>query len=230
MKSSQRYYELGFKLNSNLHKLNPANYFHTLDLIRKRQNKFKIQKENLMKKTFQKPNKDYFVIKSNKMFKIKLSAIFERPIQPKLNEEFLKLSEKIRITKNRIRELNKRSISLENEKLSKRFFNKKPGEFNIKILERVNSQTHDKYLKQIKSPFLIRQKKWLNSPLTLPKIYSSKKGKFNIHSKTEFNMAPEYSSYNNLADYKGHSHKDITHQKRGDMEGQHCVQQVEAAP
>ena len=227
MRSRQINYELGFKLISNSQRLNPANYFRTLNLIKKRENQYKTEKINIIKKDPQELYKDYFVMNNIKKFKIRLSNIKHKPAMPILNEEFIRLEEKLRINKTKQRELYDRALSLENDKLSKRFFNKKPGEFNPKILEKINSETHDKYIKIVRSPFIMR-KQWLKIPLILPKVFTPKKGKINYHSKTEFNIETENNDlFNNTAELKGHDQKETAHQKRGHIEGQHGVQQLE---
>ena len=221
MNSSQRFYELGFKLLSNSQRFNTANYFRSLYQAKKRESQYQSPKNsskitfNTVKKTRQEPYQDYFVINSNKKFRLKLDNIYEKPSMPKLNEEFIKLAQKLRINKDRQRELYIRAVSLENEKIAHRIYNQKPVAINVKQLEKLNAETHDKYLQIIKSPLIMR-KLILSNPVNLPKIFTPKKPKNNnAHSKTEFNLENENDdSFNNAVE---HSNKDITHQKRGHL-------------
>lgn len=223
MSTTQKNFDSSLRFLASTQRFNPNNYFNTLEKIRNRQSQFQTQKQNTIKKSSQEPYKDIFVIDSNRRFKIKLSNISNRPVVPKMNEEYLKFADFLKTSKDKQREMHDRVLSIENEKLSKRFYTKKPGEFNVKILEKINSETHDKYLQILRNHSLLKQK-WLNSPLILPKISSQKKGMSNFRSKTEINLGPESSSLNNSSDFKDHGYNEISHQKSGNIEGQHCNQ------
>jgi len=222
MNFAQKQYELGFRLlnSTNFQRFNTTNYFKSLDNAKSRPNPYPSPKKYLLRKVVQEPYKDFFVIKSNRNFRLKLNSIESKPVIPKINIEFLELGQRMKNNKEKTRELFNRAISLENERISNRIFTQKPRVLNTKLLEKLYVETHDKYIEKLKSPSITRYKKNLHPiPITLPKLSSFKFGKYSIQSRTEANLDSDNEEVNNNSlELKDHGHKEIYHQKQGHLE------------
>ena len=226
MNLAQKQYELGFNLLMNSQRFNTTNYFRSIDTIKSRQNQYLSPRRFIIKKNLQEPFKDFFVMKSNEKFRIKIDAIQNKPVIPKLNTEYIELEQRIHNNKEKTRQLYLRAISLENEKFAKRIFAQRPRVLDTKLLEKLYKENHEKYIDILKSG----NKRRLNFngndntiPVRLPKIISKIDSKYKIHSKTEANLDSdnEQNDNNNSLELKDHEHKEISHQKQGHIEGQH---------
>ena len=228
MNLAQKQYELGFNLLMNSQRFSTTNYFRNLDTIRSRPSQYTSPKRYIFKKTIQEPFKDYFVMKSNEQFRIRIETIQNKPVIPKLNTEYIELEERMQTNRERARQLYNRAISLENERFEKRVFNQRPRAINIKLLEKLYKEKHEKYINILKTPNKRRFNIYGNYsslPIRLPKILNNKDNKYNkisLHSRTEANLdSDNEQNNNNSLELKDHEHKEISHQRQGHIEGQH---------
>jgi hypothetical protein len=222
MNAFQRQYETGFRLMENIPKFSSTNYFKTLNIIRNRQSQYPTRKL-IIKSEFQEPEKTYDVMKENKRLKLNIYNISHKPYIPKINTKFIKYGEFLRNNKERNRDVYNRALSLENKKYSNRIYNQKPIILKVKYLEKLLSETHDKYLEMIKNPCLMRKSFDMKNRtlVNLPNI-NSKRKRFKGHSKTEANLNVDNDqSYNNSIEMTSHGYSDISHQKMGNVEGKH---------
>ena len=222
MNAFQRHYESGFRLLENIPRFSTTNYFKTLNIIKNRQNQHPTRNFN-NKSQFQDLEKNYDVMKDNKRLKLNIYNISHKPYNPKMNEGFTKYGEFLRANKERNRDLYNRAISLENKNYSNRIYHQKPIILKVKYLEKLLSETHDKYLEMIKNPCLMRKSYDLKNRtiVNLPNINIRRK-RLKGHSKTEANLnADNDQSNNNSLEMTSHNYNDISHQKRGHVEGQH---------
>ena len=189
MNFSQKQYELNLRLFST-DLSDSTNYFNSLNLAKLRKNPYTSPKK--------------YVINENKKIKIRLDNISNKPVEPILNNEYIELEQRIKINKEKNREIYKRGLSKENEKYSSRIFSQKPRVINTELLEKLYIETHEKYIEQLKS------KKVNKNNNKTPRLF----GKI---------ILPKISAYNNMdlnendrsKDLKNHGHKEITHQKPG---------------
>ena len=221
MNKSQRFYELNFRDLLNAERYNTSNYFRSLDLIMNRKIKIKPQKPYIIKKAKDTIN-DFFFFNNKRKYQIKLNNIIDKPVIPKLNKEYIKIAETLRISNDRKRDLYFKALSLENEKLSQKIFSQKPRAINVRLLEKLNSETHDKYLEILRNPVLMKKSVY-NYPTYLPKIYKPNKVKYHFRSKTESNLEPDYEHSEEL---KEHNHKEISHQRRGHINENQYDEQI----
>lgn len=222
MNAFQRQYESGFRLIENIPRFSSTNYFKNLDIIRSRQNQYPTRNFNI-RREFQEPEKNYDVMRDNKRLKLNIYNISNKPYNPKINAEFIKYSDFLRSNKEKIKDVYNRAISLENQKYSNRIFNQKPIILKVKYLEKILSETHDKYLEMIRNPCLMRKSFEMKNRtlVNLPKI-DNKRKRFKGHSKTEANLNSDYDqSYSNSIEMTSHDYNEISHQKRGNIEGHH---------
>lgn len=217
MNSFQRQYESGFRLATNIQRFSSTNYFKSLDSIRKRQIQVPTPKKYIIKKFSNEPYKDFFVLRENKRLRLRLDSINEKPPAPKLNYEYIKLGEIMRNNKERNREMYQKAISLENSKYTARIREQKPIILTAKVLDKMFAE-HEKYLEMLKSPCIMRRSKdsLAKTPIYLPKIEK----RINSHSKTEFNLdSDNEKSHDNSMEMNDHDAKEISHQKRGHIDG-----------
>jgi hypothetical protein len=218
MNSYQRQYETGFRLATNIQRFSSTNYFKSLDSIRKRQNQIPTPKKYIIKKFSNEPFKDFFVLRENKRIKLRLDSINEKPPAPKINLEFIKLGEIMRNNKERNREIYQKAISLENSKYTARIREQKPIILTAKELDKMFAE-HEKYVEILKSPYIMRRSNKYSpakNPVYLPKIEK----RVNAHSKTEFNLdSDNEKSHDNSMEMNDHGAQEISHQKRGHIDG-----------
>lgn len=216
MNAFQRQYESGFRLATNIERFSSTNYFKSLDNIRKRHIQIPTPKKYIIKKFINEPYKDFFVLRDNKRLRLKLDSINEKPPAPKLNYEYIKLGEIMKNNKDRNRELYQKAISLENSKYTARIREQKPIILTAKELGKMFSE-HERYLEMLKSPCIMRKSKDspVKTPVYLPKINK----RINAHSKTEFNLDSDNEKSDNSLEMNDHNAKEISHQKRGHIEG-----------
>lgn len=222
MNAFQRQYESGFRLLENVPRFSSTNYFKTLNIIKSRQNQYPTRNFNI-KREFQEPEKNYDVLKENKRLKLNIYNISHKPYIPKINTKFIKYGEFLRSNKEKNRDVYNRAISLENKKYSNRIYNQKPIIYKVKYLEKILSETHDKYLEMIRNPCLMRKSFDMKNRtlINLPNI-NSKRKRFKGHSKTEANLNVDNDqSNNNSIEMTSHGYNDISHQKMGNVEGKH---------
>ena len=218
MNSYQRQYESGFRLAENIQRFSSTNYFKSLDHIKKRKLQIPTPKKYIIKKFSNEPYKDLFVLKENKRIKLKLDSINEKPPVPKLNLEYIKLGEIMRNNKERNREIYQKALSLENSKFTARIREQKPIILTAKELGKMFAE-HERYVEILKSPCIMRRSTKYSppkAPVYLPKIEK----KINAHSKTEFNLdSDNEKSHDNSMEMKEHDANEISHQKRGHIDG-----------
>ena len=224
MNFAQKQYELGFHILGGSQRFNTTNYFRNIDTIRSRQNQYPTSpKQYIIKKNLNEPFKDFFVLKSNERFRLKLETIQSKPVIPKLNEEYIQLEQRMKNNRERTRELYNRALSLENEKFAYRVFTQKPRFINAKFLEKIYAN-HEKNIAQ-KSPKK-RQSIYNSLSIKLPKISGYKDWKYNLHSRTEANLDSDNENSNDKSlELKDHGYKEISHKKQGYIEGQHNNQE-----
>ena len=217
MNSFQRQYESGFRLATNIQRFSSTNYFKSLDSIRKRPIQINTPKKYIIKKFSNEPFKDFFVLRDNKRIKLRLDSINKKPPAPKFNYEYIKLGEIMRNNKERNREMYQKTISLENSKYISRIKEQKPILLTAKALDKMFTE-HERYVEILKSPCIMRSSK--DSPVKSP-VYLPKIGKrINAHSKTEFNLdSDNEKSHDNSLEMNQQDTKEISHQKRGHIDG-----------
>ena len=207
MNFSQKQYELSLRIFST--DLNDStNYFNSLNLAKARKNPFTSPKKYVIKHINTEPYKDFFVINENKKIKIRLDTINSKPVEPILNNEYIELEQRIKNNKERNREIYNLGLSRENEKYSSRVFSQKPKVISTEMLEKLYTETHEKYIEQLKSKNNTRNKGKdqpvrIYGKIKLPKIsaYKNFDTVINENSKSK--------------ELKNHGHKEITHQKPG---------------
>ena len=227
MNFAQKQYELGFKILGGSQKFNTTNYFSHIDTIRSRPNQYPLSPTRfLLKKNLYEPFKDFYVIKSNEKFRLKLETIQTKPVIPKINEEYIQLEQRMKNNRERARELYNRALSLENEKFINRVFTQKPRFTNIRLLEKlIGNQEKNSIEKNPKK----RNSIYNSIPIKLPKISGYKDWKYNFHSRTEANLDSDNENSNDKSlELNDHGYKEISHKKQGYIEGQHN-NQVETA-
>ena len=229
MNSFQRQYESGFRLATNIQRFSSTNYFKSLDNIRKRQIQIPTPKKYIIKKFSNEPYKDIFVLRENKRIRLKLDNINEKPPVPKLNFEYIKLGEIMRNNKERNREMSQKAITLENSKYIARIREQKPILLTAKALDKMFAE-HERYVEILKSPCIMRRSvkdSPAKTPVYLPKIEK----KINGHSKTEFNLdSDNEKSHDNSLEMKDHDAKEISHQKRGHIDGENKENNNQSLP
>ena len=221
MNFAQRQYELGFKLLGGSDRFNSTNYFRSLEASKNRPNPFPSPRRYIIKKNLQEPFKDYFVLKSNEKFKLKIETIQTKPVIPKLNLEYIELEQRMKNNRDRAREIYNRALSLENAKFALRVFTQKPRFMHTKFLEKLYEENY-----QTKSP-----KRTINKSINtkklrvyLPKISGYKDWRYSIHSRTEANLDDDNDNEignNSSVELKEHGQKETKHQRQGHIEGQH---------
>lgn len=218
MNACQRQYESGFRLLENIPRFSTTNYFKKIDFIKNRQSQYPTRNFNI-KREFQELEKNYDVMKDNQRLKLNIYNISNKPYIPKINTKFIRYSEFLRSNKEKNRDIYNRAISLENKKYADRIYNQKPIILKVKYLEKIFSETHDKYLELIKNPCLMRKSYEMKNRtlIKLPNI-NYKRRRFKGHSKTEANLNTDNDqSYNNSLEMTSHDYNDISHQKRGNV-------------
>ena len=207
MNLSQKQYELSLRLfNPELN--DSTNYFNNLNLAKSRKNPFTSPKKYVIKHVSTEPYKDFYVINENKKIKIRLDTISNKPVEPIINNEYIELEQRIKINKEKNREIFKRGLSKENEKYSSRIFSQKPKVISTKLLEKLYIETHDKYIEQLRGKNSTRNKGKdqavkIYGKIVLPKISSYK------------NWITEINDNNKSKEMETHGHKEIAHQKPG---------------
>ena len=210
MNFSQRQYELSLRI------FNPdsdaVNYFNNLELAKSRKNPFCSPKKYVIKHVRTEPYKDFYVLNENKKLKIRLDSINNKPIEPIMNNEYIEIEQRIKINKDKSREIYQKELTKENEKFSNRVFLQKPRIISTEILKKMYIETHDKYIEQMKSKNIKKNKnndeKIKISKIILPKISSYK-------NWNELRENKEIHENSKSKEIKGHGHKEIKHQKPG---------------
>ena len=221
MKSSQRQYELGFNLIGSNPKLYKEDYFRSIDEIRSRPNRyiFPIQKMNNIRKNLYEPYKDLFVIEENKKLRFKIYSIESRPALPKINYDYLELKERRRNNREKINELYQKALTLENEKLTERIFCQRPRVVNPKWVEDLYEKSREKSREPKRRRDNDNNNDNYSSPLILPRISSHNNyGKKNKHARTDANNNSDNEKSNSV-ELNDHKHNEISHQRRGHIEG-----------
>lgn len=209
MNFSQKQYELSLRIfNTDLNDSTP--YFNSLNLAKARKNPYASPKKYVIKHVSTEPYKDYYVINENKKIKFRLDNITNKPVEPLLNNEYIEIEQRIKNNKEKNREMYKRGLSKENQKYSSRIFTQKPRVISTELLEKLYIETHDKYIEQLKSRNVIKnknkEKSNLYGKIILPKISGYK------------NLYTEIHENSKSKEMKTHGHKEITHQKPGHYE------------
>ena len=126
MNAFRRQTEVKTRIFNNGHKIDTLDYLKYVDHIRKRRNQYSISpKKKHIRKLLYEPFKDPNVIKENRKYKLKIYNILDEPALPKLNNIYLEIREKLKINKEKLREIAERALSFENTKYMDRVFNQK---------------------------------------------------------------------------------------------------------
>ena len=205
----QKQYGLKINIQKDSQRYNIENYFNTIEAIRSRPTQFITYPKNcFIKKISQEPYKDIFVIQSNRKMRLRLESIRNKPVIPKINNEYLELEERMKNNRDKIRELNNKVLTIENERFMNRVFSQRPRIINVRSLGKL----YEDNIEPIKST---RNRRNSNNALILPKITNN-----NLHHKTEANIdSDNENSNNNSLDLKDHGHKEISHQRQGHITG-----------
>ena len=221
MKSSQKLYDLAFiTINNSLVKTNPLDYFKNIKMIYSRKTQYPSFEKFVMNRIEQIPYKNHYVIESNKKYNFKIKEIRSKPVIPKINSDFLVLDERIRNNKERNKFVKARAITLENNKYKQRIKEQKPKVIKADFLEKLFTDSHDKYLELLLRNSKFRKKDFKSniskfSP-RLPTIFDNK-SKFmkKYRSRTEWNLISNDTSKDNSLVQNDHKHNEISHEKQG---------------
>ena len=232
MNSLQKKYELNCRLLNQNQRV--SEYYRYLEQIRLKPNNFSINYDPVvMKKIIYIPYKDQNVIRSNRRMISKLNSIIDEPAIPKLNNEYLEVKELIKNNKDRYRDFQERSLSIENIKYKERVFSQKPRVEEAKKLKQLYEETHEKYLRILKNSRTknyeneYRKFSHNNSRLVLPPINSvsvSKEPSEKIF-QTEVISKYDNDSYDNKSEeiesvkMNEHKYNEISHQRQGHIDG-----------
>lgn len=218
MNSTQKFYDSAFCTIIGAQQLNPFYYFKSLKLINSRKTQYPSFDKFNIKKVSNLPYKDHFVIESNKKYKEKISLLRQKPVIPKINSVFLELDNRIKNNKFKIKNNEKRALTLENTKYNIRVRNQKPKILKAEYLKKMFIQNHDKYLELLLRPMKIRANKMkknqksYNFRTRLPNISQTStdgfysKGRY----KTDISSTNEQSNENSL-ELKEHKRHEIIH-------------------
>lgn len=210
MNFSQKQYELSLRI------FNPdsdaSNYFSNIDLAKSRKNPYSSPQKYVIRHIRTEPFKDFYVLNENKKLKIRLDSINNKPVEPLMNNEYIELEQRIKINKEKNREIYKKVLIKENEKFSNRVFMQKPRIISTELLKKMFIETHDKYIEQMKSKNVKKDK----SPekVKLPKIILPKISSYK-NWNAELRQNKEIQENSKSKEIKGHEHKEIRHQKPG---------------
>ena len=164
------------------------------------------------------PYKSIFVMENNKRISERMGNIMNKRAIPKINNVFLELEERIRNNKKRNWDNRTRALTLENQKYTNRVMNQKAHVLNVKYLNKLYSENHDKYLELLLRPMKIRANKMkknqksYNFRTRLPNISQTStdgfysKGRY----KTDISSTNEQSNENSL-ELKEHKRHEIIH-------------------
>jgi len=226
MKSSQILYDSALTTIIGSRKLNPFNYFRTLQSIKERKTQYPLVRKFLIKKMVQMPCNNYYVMESNKKYLEKLEDMRKTKVVPKLNSVFLEFETRIRNNKEKVKENEKRSLTLENRKYNIRINNQQPKVLRAKYLNELFKKTHDKYFE-----LLLRNSRFqkngnksnkIKHLVQLPSISGYLDGMFSpLRTKTEFLTEKDNDreqSNDNSVEQRDHKQSEIYHQKQGHID------------
>lgn len=224
MNSLQKQYELKSRLfNDNYGKnIDETDYFRFLDRIRTRKNKYVIPPEKIsIKNIIYEPFKDPEVIEANRRNKLRLVTIMDEPPLPPLNNIYLEVREKIRHSKEKIREIAERALSVENSRFQDRVFNQKSSIDEIRIFNKLHKR-RSKLMKISKTKNYEDDYKKFSKKmqdLILPRINQHKDEKvFQTEVNTNNVSQNEQSMEQSAEKMKEHKYNEISHQKQGHIE------------
>ena len=200
-------------------RLNPSIYYKTLKIISKRRTHYPSSDQFISNKISQIPYKNYFVRESNKQYNLKLKEIRNKPVKPKINSDFKDLTEKIKYSIERNKQLKTRALTLENKKYINRIKDQKPKLLRAKYLNEIFKENHDKYIASLLRNSRFRKKEDKRNSFRLPYVKSNIRYKngstaAKMHSKTEYNL-DEGSSKDNSIEQKDHKYNEISHNQQG---------------
>ena len=232
MNSLQKKYELNCRLLNQNQRV--SEYYRYLEQIRLKPNNFSINSEPVvLKKIINIPYKDPNVIRSNRRMITKLNSIIDEPVIPKINNEYLEVKELIRNNKDRYRDFQERSLSIENIKYKERVFSQKPRVEEAKKLKQLYEETHEKYLRILKNSRTknyeneYRKFSHNNSRLVLPPINSVSVSKEPSEKIFQTEVISKYDNddYDNKSEeiesvkMNEHKYSEISHQRQGHIDG-----------
>ena len=232
MNSLQKKYELNCRLLNQNQRV--SEYYRYLEQIRLKPNNFSINYDPVvMKKIIYIPYKDPNVIRSNIRMISKLNNIIDEPVIPKLNNEYLEVKELIKNNKDRYRDFQERSLSIENINYKERVFNQKPRVEEAKKLKQLYEETHEKYLRILKNSRTknyeneYRKFSHNNSRLVLPPINSVSVSKEPSEKIFQTEVISKYDNddYDNKSEeiesvkMNEHKYSEISHQRQGHIDG-----------
>ena len=230
MNTRQKLYELKSQIFNYTQKSDISNYFQLLHQINTRPNKHLFPREKItLKKVIYEPFKDPSVIESNRKNQLKIYSIIDECPLPKINHVYLKVREKLRDNKERIRQIAERALSVENTKYQDRVLNQKPRVENIRRKKHLKIHSFRRYSRIIKNSMKkeysmdyqkLESKKSEKEDVKLPDI--NKYGNGEKLFQTEINI--NNNSVNESDTEKGeklkdHKYKEISHLKQGYLEG-----------
>ena len=220
--STQLLYDLGFSTITGARQLNPFTYFKSLENISQRKSQYPSFDKFIIKKENKIPYKDFFVVQSNMQYKTKISNWRKKPVIPKINTIYLELDKRIKNNKEKIKQNEKRALTLENNKYNIRVRSQKPKLLKANYLQKLYTENHDKYLELLLRNTRFRKNvpsvnNIKNSLIRLPNISGYKDGMFTkLRSRTEYNLDNENNdNSDNSVEQKDHKHKEISHHKQG---------------
>ena len=232
MNSLQKKYELNCRLLNQNQRV--SEYYRYLEQIRLKPNNFSINSEPVvLKKIINIPYKDPNVIRSNRRMITKLNSIIDEPVIPKINNEYLEVKELIRNNKDRYRDFQERSLSIENLNYRERVFSQKPRVEETKKLKKLYEETHEKYMRILRNSRTknyeneYRKFSHNNSRFLLPPINAvnvSREPGEKIF-QTEVNSKYDNDNYDNKSEeiesvkMNEHKYSEISHQRQGHING-----------
>ena len=222
MNSIQRQYDLGLLTINFSQRLNPFDYFKSLELIKSRKTEYpSIQKFNI-KKIQDIPYKNYYVIESNKKYNLKIKKMDSKPVIPKMNSLFKELNQRIKESRERNKEIKEKALTLDNKKYNKRIKEQKPKLLKANYLEKIFRENHDKYIESLLRNSRFRKNADKSNEkqfkFKLPDISKYKNiSAAKLHSKTEYNLDADEPSKDNSIEQKDHKHTEISHNKQGHL-------------
>ena len=203
MNFTQKQYELGFFLLNNPDRFSVNHYFKNLSLAKDRIKPSYLNKKQLPKKVQTEPYKDYETAKSLQKLQLRIDTIYEKQALPKINKAFVEVGNRLKINKEKSRELASRALSLENIRFSTRIMNQKPRIMSNKLLEKLYNEKHEKYIERIKNVFVGDISKF---HIKLPKLIRREKSRTSEEGDKSMKL-------------KEHKHNEILHQTQGHIDG-----------
>ena len=211
MNIAQKQYENCLQFPFNSQRFNTTKYFEFLDTIKSRPNRYLTNNNYIVKKVFKDPSNNFYVKRDNKFLFLKLNEIENKPVVPKMNNEYIEFEKRLKNNRERMRALNNRALTLENVRFAERVFTQKPTLTRSKILEKLYEENHEKYFNNNKNRRLETEN---YKSFKLPKIVIRKLGKH----KSDTNLNSDYEQQN-AVELNDHGHKEISHHKQGHIDG-----------